>query len=100
MRPLNNPIWTAVAAILTAGLAAIITFLVLDARASDRHSGLEEEIAALEGEVSRLYRGVYSSGGGVNLKMMPDPKTGELAVPLEEVFSIVGVVISSEAAVD
>lgn len=28
-----------------------------------------------------------ASGGGVNLKMMPDPRTGKAAVPLEEVFS-------------
>ena len=28
-----------------------------------------------------------ASGGGVNLKMMPDPQTGQATVPLEEVFS-------------
>lgn len=28
-----------------------------------------------------------ASGGGVNLKMMPDPATGQATVPLEEVFS-------------
>jgi len=28
-----------------------------------------------------------ASGGGVNVKMMPDPQTGQATVPLEEVFS-------------
>lgn len=38
---------------------------------------------------SRLAKLSYNtaSGGGVNVKMMPDPTTGQATVPLEEVFS-------------
>ena len=82
-----KPLPTAAAAVLIAGVAAVITWLVMDARASDVQTGLETEIVALEDQLSLLFRGVYSSGGGVNLKMMPDPVTGEPTVPLEEVFS-------------
>jgi hypothetical protein len=45
-----------------------------------------EEIAALREKV-RILSYNTASGGGVNLKMMPDPQTGELTVPLAEVFS-------------
>lgn len=82
-----KPLPTAAAAVLIAGVAAVITWLVMDARATDLQSGLEDEVVALEDQLSLLFRGVYSSGGGVNLKMMPDPETGEATVPLEEVFS-------------
>jgi hypothetical protein len=47
---------------------------------------LESEAAALRQTVTRLSYNT-ASGGGVNLKLMPDPETGELTVPLEEVFS-------------
>ncbi len=80
-----NP--TVVAAVLIAAVSAVITFLVMDARATDLQTGLEKDIVALEDQLSLLFRGVYSSGGGVNLKMMPDPETGEASVALEEVFS-------------
>ena len=69
-----------IAAVLSAGLATVIAWWFT-------RSSLEAEIAALKGQVSLIFRGIYSSGGGVNLKMMPDPKTGEPKVPLQEVFS-------------
>ena len=47
---------------------------------------LEDDGDSLERLVTRLSYST-ASGGGVNLKMMPDPETGEPTVPLEEVFS-------------
>ena len=46
-------------------------------------SGSQPELQAL---VLRLSYNT-ASGGGVNLKMMPDPETGQPTVPLSEVFS-------------
>lgn len=40
----------------------------------------------LEAELSRVLL-ASASGGGVNMKMMPHPETGELSVELPEVFS-------------
>ena len=68
---------------LAAGLAAVITWLVIDDRSRDIRNSLEGQIAALEAQASVLYRGVYASGGGVNLKMMPASEAGESPVPLE-----------------
>ena len=47
---------------------------------------LENEVADLREAVTRLSYNT-ASGGGVNLKLMPDPESGEPLVPLEEVFS-------------
>lgn len=47
---------------------------------------LQEQVTDLREEVARLSYNT-ASGGGVNLKMMPDPDTGEPTVPLAEVFS-------------
>ena len=47
---------------------------------------LENRVAVLQDRVRRLSYNT-ASGGGVNVKMMPDPVTGRLTVPLEEVFS-------------
>lgn len=47
---------------------------------------LQNEIRELEESVARLSLNT-ASGGGVNLKMMPDPETGEPTVPMHEVFS-------------
>lgn len=41
---------------------------------------------ALRGKVVHLSYDT-ASGGGVNRKMMPDPVTGKLTVPMDEVFS-------------
>lgn len=46
-------------------------------------AGSQPELQAL---VSRLSYNT-ASGGGVNVKLMPDPETGEATVPLPEVFS-------------
>ncbi|MFW6068756.1 MAG: hypothetical protein ACOC9E_04150 [Chloroflexota bacterium] len=47
---------------------------------------LQEQVQDLEETVARLSYNT-ASGGGVNLKMMPDPETGEPTVPMHEVFS-------------
>lgn len=46
----------------------------------------EEQIEALQDLVRRLSYNT-ASGGGVNVKMMPHPETGEMSVALPEVFS-------------
>ncbi len=47
---------------------------------------LHQKIALLEAQVRRLSYNT-ASGGGVNVKMMPDPMTGQSTIPLAEVFS-------------
>ena len=49
-------------------------------------SKAEEEIATLREKVSELSR-PWASGGGVNVKMMPDPKTRKPTSRMDEVFS-------------
>lgn len=51
-----------------------------------RLSTLENEVQTLQDRIRRLSYNT-ASGGGVNVKMMPDPVTGKRTVPLEEVFS-------------
>ncbi len=51
-----------------------------------RISSLEKDVRTLQDRVRRLSYN-SASGGGINLKMMPDTKTGRPTVPLEEVFS-------------
>ncbi len=51
-----------------------------------RLASLEEEVKILQDQVRRLSYST-ASGGGVNVKMMQDPITGQPTVPLEEVFS-------------
>lgn len=51
-----------------------------------RIAALEQETVRLEARVRRLSYNT-ASGGGVNVKMMPDPVTGQPTVPLAEVFS-------------
>lgn len=46
----------------------------------------DNEIRSLRSRVARLSERA-ASGGGVNVKMMPDPVTGALTVPMEEVFT-------------
>lgn len=46
----------------------------------------EKEIATLREKVSELSR-PWASGGGVNVKMMPDPKTRKPTSRMDEVFS-------------
>ncbi len=49
-------------------------------------ASLENEVTVLQDHLRQLSYNT-ASGGGVNLKMMPDPITGQPTVPLEEVFS-------------
>ncbi len=75
--------------VVLAGIAAGATYLVKQGQLDDA----QQQVATLEGDVSELQSQVTrlsyntASGGGVNLKLMPDPSTGELTVPLTEVFS-------------
>ena len=52
----------------------------------DPEEAAEASQPALQALVSVLSYNT-ASGGGVNLKLMPDPETGEATVPLPEVFS-------------
>lgn len=52
----------------------------------DRLRVLEDEVQTLLDRVRRLSYNT-ASGGGVNVKMMPDPVSGRPTVPLQEVFS-------------
>ncbi len=56
------------------------------AQLAQQVSELQAEVQALREQVNRLSYNT-ASGGGVNLKMMPDPETGAMTVPLEEIFS-------------
>ena len=47
---------------------------------------LQQDSQILEAELSRILLSA-ASGGGLNMKMMPHPETGEATVPLPEVFS-------------
>lgn len=49
-------------------------------------AALDQGRAVLEARVRRLSYST-ASGGGMNVKMMPDPVTGQPTVPLAEVFS-------------
>ena len=51
-----------------------------------RLQGLRGDVRALQDRVRQLSYNT-ASGGGVNLKFMPDPRTGASTVPLYEVFS-------------
>lgn len=76
--------------LLTASLGALPAALlsgpaVLGAT-GDECAYLEADLESLRETIRALSRNT-ASGGGINLKMMPDPVTGEPTVPLEEVFS-------------
>jgi len=76
-------------AIVLAAAAAGATYAVKEGQLSDAQkqvSGLQSSIVSLEDRVRRLSYNT-ASGGGVNLKLMPDPETGQATVPLEEVFT-------------
>ncbi len=70
-------------------IASGITYFVREVQINDsqqRVASLQEQVADLKADVTMLSYNT-ASGGGMNLKMMPDPTTGEPTVPLEEVFS-------------
>jgi hypothetical protein len=67
--------------------AAIIVAAAYALNAERAHiASLETEIRVLQDHLRQLSYNT-ASGGGVNLKMMPDPLTGQPTVPLEEAFS-------------
>lgn len=71
------------------GAATLLLVLTLGAVAlvlSDRVQRLQGDIRALQDRVRQLSYNT-ASGGGVNLKLMPDPQTGLSTIPLYEVFS-------------
>ncbi len=49
-------------------------------------ASLDQQVRDLKVQLSALAQNAFS-GGGVNIKMMPDPATGKPSVPLEEDFS-------------
>lgn len=80
---------------LTVALSLLMLFLVQCAptQTQEQTTTLQSEVATLQEQVQELEETVArlsyntASGGGVNLKMMPDPETGEPTVPMHEVFS-------------
>ncbi len=68
------------------GLAAVAAVVYAAYVTTVRLAFLENRVSVLQDRVRRLSYNT-ASGGGVNLKMMPDPATGKPTVPLEEVFS-------------
>ncbi len=79
----------AVVAVLGAGVATVATTWFKNTQIDDDHNQsihLQGKIDSLEAKVRRLSYNT-ASGGGVNLKMMPHPVSGQASVPLEEVFS-------------
>ena len=79
----------ALVGLLAAGVAAVTTILFKNTQIDDEHNQivqLQGKTDSLEAKVKRLSYNT-ASGGGVNLKMMPHPLSGEAIVPLEEVFS-------------
>ncbi len=67
--------------------AALVVAVLWTARSTrDRIAFYEREVQTLEDQVRRLSYNT-ASGGGVNVKLMPDAATGQATVPLEEVFS-------------
>ncbi len=51
-----------------------------------RLADAEQQVRDLRVQLSALAQNAFS-GGGVNVKMMPDPLTGKPTVPMDEVFS-------------
>lgn len=90
MRRVRVPALPALAGVLIVALVvAGVTYQTQQGRAveaEDRAVALEGELDDLRGDLLRLSYDT-ASGGGINLKMMPDPATGEMTVPMEEVFS-------------
>ena len=78
-----------VAVVALAGVAAGSTYLVQEAQVAD----LRQQVEGLKKEGDHLRETVASlsynsaSGGGVNVKMMPHPESGQPTIPLPEVFS-------------
>jgi hypothetical protein len=71
---------------LMLGAAVIFTAACTSSADRQRLASLEKEVATLQNRVRALSYNT-ASGGGINVKMMPDPRTGQPTVPLEEQFS-------------
>lgn len=74
--------------VLIAVAAMVLVAAAVFIFASDRQrvEELRAEVETLRNRVRALSYNT-ASGGGVNLKMMPDPVSGKGTVPMEEVFS-------------
>lgn len=87
-----NRLWnviTLAALIVVAAAGAGITYLVTSGEISKLRSeaaALHRDFLAANQEVIRLSHNT-ATGGGVNVKMMPDPDTGDMTVALDEIFS-------------
>ncbi len=81
-----SPAWRSWRVLAALATGAAISGLVVGAVVWTLRGGDAEDMESLERLVTRLSYNT-ATGGGVNLKMMPDPITGEPTVPLEEVFS-------------
>lgn len=69
--------------------AATVLLLVAACTSSadrQRLADLDKQVADLQNKVRALSYNT-ASGGGINVKMMPDPTTGQPTVPMEEQFS-------------
>jgi len=55
-------------------------------QAQSQITAAQQQITQLQTQMSNVALNAVS-GGGINLKMMPDPATGQPTVPMEEVFS-------------
>jgi hypothetical protein len=69
-----------------AGVAVITVAAYSYASQWQQLARLDRQVAALQDRVRQLSYNT-ASGGGINLKFMPHPETGEPTVPLEEQFS-------------
>jgi hypothetical protein len=78
-RPLVVLLGLAAAVLVAAALVVLMT-------ERQRFAVMQAEIQTLQNRVRALSFNT-ASGGGVNVKLMPDPATGKPTVPLEEVFS-------------
>lgn len=77
---------TLVVLLSLAAAVLVAAALVVLASERQRFGTMQTEIQTLQNRVRALSYNT-ASGGGVNVKMMPDPATGNATVPLEEVFS-------------
>ena len=84
MKPLTRRSF--LAATLTAVPASLLLGPAVFAQSAEPCPEADAEIASLRAQVDALSVNT-ASGGGVNLLMMQHPKTGELTVPMDLVFS-------------
>jgi hypothetical protein len=83
---LSMALLIAVVLALSAGIGVYVVKQNEVERARQQVIVLEGTASALQDNLIRLSYNT-ASGGGINLKMMPNVETGEMTVPLSEVFS-------------